>query len=87
MQSPFFIATTLVLTLMSVPALPGDGFSGVAIPKSPSENIRINQIGFYPSGPKVAIVVGSKATKFSIVSVANKKDTVYSGELKKAGVW
>jgi endoglucanase len=52
-----------------------------------SENIRLNQIGFYPTGQKMAVVVGSKATKFCLVSVSNKKDTVLSGELKKASIW
>ena len=52
-----------------------------------SENIRLNQIGFYPTGQKTAIVIGSKATKFSLVSASNQKDTIFSGELQKANVW
>lgn len=52
-----------------------------------SETIKLNQIGFYPNGPKVAIVVNTKATKFSVISATNKKDTAFSGNLKKTGVW
>jgi endoglucanase len=52
-----------------------------------SESIKLNQIGFYPTGQKTAIVVSSKASKFSLVSASNKKDTVFSGELTKASVW
>ncbi len=51
-----------------------------------SEDIRLNQIGFYPSGQKIAVVVNPVSDKFFIVSV-NMKDTVFSGKLKKAGTW
>ncbi len=54
---------------------------------SGSESIHLNQIGFYPSGPKMAIVVGSKATKFSLISAANQKDTVFAGALVNGGTW
>lgn len=52
----------------------------------PSEDIRLNQIGFYPQGPKTAIVVNPASDKFFIVT-SNLKDTVYTGKLKKAGTW
>lgn len=52
-----------------------------------SENIKLNQIGFYPTGQKMAVVVGAKTSKFSLISSSNKKDTVFSGELKKASIW
>jgi len=52
-----------------------------------SENIRLNQVGFYPNSPKVAIVVNTpQAEKFFVVSESGK-DTVFSGTLKKAGIW
>ncbi|MBX9853622.1 MAG: glycoside hydrolase family 9 protein [Cytophagaceae bacterium] len=51
-----------------------------------SENIRINQIGFYANGPKMAIVVNSDAQQFYVIG-ADKKDTVFSGFLKSAGTW
>jgi endoglucanase len=56
-----------------------------AIPTSP---IRVNQIGYYPKGPKIAIVIGGDTlgTKFSIIT-ADGKDTVFHGNLVKAGVW
>lgn len=52
-----------------------------------NENIRLNQIGYYPNGPKSAVVVNSSAAKFSVISAKNTKDTVFSGSLKKSGVW
>jgi endoglucanase len=37
-----------------------------------SENIRLNQIGFYPEGPKSAFVINSNATKFMLSSQTKK---------------
>lgn len=53
-----------------------------------SETIRLNQIGFYPEGPKVAIIINNpKATKFSVINALDKKDTAFTGNLKKTGIW
>ncbi len=43
-------------------------------------NIALNQLGFYPKGPKIAIVSGVTAGKFT-VQTPNKK-VVFTGELK-----
>jgi endoglucanase len=51
-----------------------------------SEQIRLNQIGFYPNESKLAIVVNSEAKKFFILE-AEKKDTVFKGTLVKGGTW
>jgi endoglucanase len=53
-----------------------------------SNNIRLNQIGYYPEGIKIAIVIGGDTigNKFLIT----KEDTtkvVFQGQLVKAGVW
>jgi endoglucanase len=42
--------------------------------------IALNQIGFYPAGPKVAIVSGIETGKFTLQTPAKK--VVFSGELK-----
>ena len=42
-------------------------------------NIRLNQVGFYPNAPKIAVWVGDKQESFFIVS-ENKKDTVFKGK-------
>lgn len=53
-----------------------------------SENIRLNQIGFYPSSPKVAIITDAENfSSFKIVNAANPSEVVFTGTLKKAGVW
>jgi endoglucanase len=43
-------------------------------------NIRLNQVGFYPGGPKVAIVYTNDASEFYITPVDQKK-VVFTGRL------
>eukprot|EP01137_Pigoraptor_chileana_P006392 Opistho-2@50725 len=45
-----------------------------------SENIRLNQIGFYPNAPKVAVIVNANAETF-MVKTADLKNTVLTGKL------
>ncbi|MEY4538909.1 MAG: hypothetical protein RLZZ306_666 [Bacteroidota bacterium] len=45
-----------------------------------SENIRLNQVGFYPNARKEAVIVGDKKDLFYILS-ESKKDTVLKGKL------
>jgi endoglucanase len=49
--------------------------------QSLSENIRLDQLGFYPSASKIAIVVGETATDDFFITTADHKDTVYAGKL------
>jgi len=51
-----------------------------------SELIRLNQVGFYPNGPKTAVVVGSSNKKFYVLDAA-KKDTVFNGTLSGNSTW
>ncbi|RQW10017.1 cellulase, partial [candidate division KSB1 bacterium] len=51
-----------------------------------SEAIRLNQIGFYPDGPKMAIVVDSAAEQFYIVT-PDAQDTVFTGTLSSPRTW
>jgi len=44
--------------------------------------IRLNQIGFYPGGPKTAIVLTDKQTNFYLQTA--DKQTVFTGKLKKS---
>jgi len=53
---------------------------------SVSENIRLNQIGFYPEGEKLAAVVESAATDFYLTT-RDGADTVYTGQLTQARYW
>jgi endoglucanase len=47
-----------------------------------SADIRLNQIGFYPKGPKLAVVVGEKNQLFEIKDAASGK-TVLKGKLSE----
>ena len=45
-----------------------------------TERIKLNQVGFYPAAPKMAIVTGSTpATQFYITST-NLRDTFFTGK-------
>lgn len=50
------------------------------------EAIRVNQIGFYPKGPKFAVAVGATSNVFYVTSV-NQADTLLTGALGAAQVW
>ena len=45
-----------------------------------TEAIRVNQVGFYPAAPKVAVVVGGPAGKFYLTT-PDLATTVFTGEL------
>ena len=50
----------------------------------PTEDIRLNQIGFYPGSPKLAVITGAHETQaFHLVEIPNQK-VVYSGELSRS---
>ena len=51
-----------------------------------TDAIRLNQIGFYPDGPKLAIVVETSATVFHIAT-QDLKDTLFTGDLSSAKKW
>lgn len=48
--------------------------------------IKVNQIGFYPDSPKVAIIPGSQEGKFHIID-AMTDDVVYTGDVKNPSEW
>ncbi|MCP4883168.1 MAG: cellulase [Flavobacteriales bacterium] len=50
-----------------------------------SDQIRINQIGFYPSSVKQFTVIDTDATSFKLVDAYKNK--VYAGELVDQGTW
>src|SRR5690606_39257003 len=50
------------------------------------KEIRLNQIGFYIDGPKVAVVTGEEGDEFYVISVETL-DTVYTGSLGEPAEW
>jgi endoglucanase len=45
-------------------------------------NIRLNQIGFYPDGPKIAVILSDSGNVFDLQTVTRK--TVFTAKLKKS---
>lgn len=45
------------------------------------ENIRLNQLGFYPNAQKIAVIIGNPSTNNFYVLEVNKKDTAFKGRL------
>ncbi|MBU1821799.1 MAG: glycoside hydrolase family 9 protein [Bacteroidetes bacterium] len=52
----------------------------VSIAQTPTEAIRLNQVGFYPQAPKLAVVIGAGEGKFTIHEPGKKK-AVFKGKL------
>ncbi|MCI0696606.1 glycoside hydrolase family 9 protein [candidate division KSB1 bacterium] len=50
------------------------------------EAIRLNQIGYYPKGPKFAVAVATTSNVFYLTST-DKADTVFTGALGAARIW
>ncbi len=50
--------------------------------QSPQERILINQVGFYPDKPKMAVIVNSDAMNFAVKSKKDNK-TVFRGKLSE----
>lgn len=46
-----------------------------------TESIKLNQVGFYPQGPKVVIVTGRTGATQFYITTTNGRDTVFSGAL------
>lgn len=51
--------------------------------QAPSGAIRLNQVGFYPQAPKVAVVVGAKEGKFTVRAPGSKK-AAFKGTLTES---
>ncbi|MGI4736974.1 MAG: glycoside hydrolase family 9 protein [Janthinobacterium lividum] len=51
--------------------------------QQPTAAIRLNQVGFYPAAPKLAVVVGASAGKFYLTAPGQTKP-VFTGELGAA---
>lgn len=59
-------------------------FTTVSCAQNNPESIRLNQVGFYTSGPKVAIVTGDVTATIFYVTSTNLRDTFYTGTLGPA---
>lgn len=59
------------------------GFAGWANAQSVNEAIRLNQLGFYPNAPKIAVMVGEASGPFDITT-SDLKKVVFKGTLGPA---
>ena len=50
--------------------------------QSPTESIKINQIGFYPKAPKIAVITGQSNSKEFYITSTNQRDTLFRGQLE-----
>jgi endoglucanase len=57
--------------------------SGRSTAQTVTAEIKLNQLGFYPAGPKIAVVNANAATDVFSVLSTNGNDTVYRGRLGK----
>ena len=76
----------LVLALLVATMFAADSASGQQAAAPAVGPIRMSQIGFLPSAPKSAVVVGVNATTFAIVG-AERGDTVLRGALTPPKSW
>lgn len=60
--------------------------AGCLLGQTPQDQIRLNQIGFYPTGPKLAIVVDAGEGPF-YVTTPDQADTLYTGQLSSERSW
>ena len=51
--------------------------------QNPADQIRLNQVGFYPNAPKQALVVGKNYENFKLIDQQTKK-VVFKGKIKEA---
>lgn len=57
-------------------------FSDSVFAQKVSPDIRLNQIGFYPKGEKIAVILGEKNTEFSVKDAGTNK-VVFKGKLSE----
>lgn len=55
----------------------------VSFSQTVTDRIKINQVGFYPDGPKVAIITGDVSSDTFYVTSTNLRDTVFTGALNE----
>ncbi|MFP4416320.1 MAG: glycoside hydrolase family 9 protein [Chitinispirillaceae bacterium] len=69
---------TILATLVSILFLFMHSLAG-------ADSYRLNQLGYYPTAPKIAIVVGTADSTFEVINSSD--EVVFSGELSEPLVW
>ena len=81
MSCRIFRCVCIAILLICLPTFAQDADFNLS-----SDEIRLNQIGFYPEGPKIAIVTATDAQTFTVLT-ADKKVEVHSGLLTDGKKW
>ncbi len=58
-------------------------FAGSIIAQEISDRIKLNQIGFYPARPKIAVITGELDATDFFITTTNLKDTFFRGKLSE----
>lgn len=58
-------------------------FYSNAYPQRVTDRIKLNQQGFYPAAPKIAVVTGDVISDTFFVTATNLRDTLFTGKLSK----
>jgi len=78
MKSRFVVCISLCTALLV--------HGSAAAEASATDAIRVNQIGFYPEAPKIAVVVSIASDSFQVLDAATSVP-VFSGGLSKGKRW
>jgi endoglucanase len=76
MKLKYFKLSGFIFLLVAFSLISLKGYS-----QSESENIKLNQLGFYPFGPKIAVITNKEPLQKFYVIKANSKDTVFRGTM------
>ena len=69
-------SSLIIIVLVAFLLVSLKGYSQIA-----TENIKLNQLGFYPFGPKIAVITTKEPLQKYYVIRENQKDTVFKGTL------
>lgn len=76
---PLWFKKTTKLYLLPITLL----FSLISHSQTISDRIKVNQLGYYPKAPKIAVVTGSTNGLTFYITSTNIKDTLFTGKLSE----
>lgn len=83
LSTVFFKINTTSFQKLSITLVILFNFSSACFSQTLSETIKLNQLGFYPYGRKIAVVTRSIAAEQFYVTSTNLRDTVFTGTLSE----
>jgi endoglucanase len=80
------LGAAVALAAAAIAHAPARAAEGAPVAAQAADVIRLNQVAFYPDGPKVAVVVDAAPATFAVLT-ADRGDTVLTGPLSPARRW